>query len=230
MVQTTRSSHHQCPTCLRFPVRTNTDFREKCQLILQHSDAREQLPQSANELAASSRRSSSLTTHKLLKKVCIPGIKDYSFPLLVALPHLFPEDSATKCFSLSPFCQHLLDSMYWCTFATCASSHSGTSSRDVSETTYLWAENGPKWSKKLEDWDAKKLPSKKTSPYPTWGKGKSSSSKVPSNIQRSICFCCAPVFPFTTFPLPCPAIKKTRARAENTGIWPILRTNMLGKG
>ena len=45
---------------------------------------REQLPQSANELAASSRRSSSLTTHKLLKKVCIPGIKDYSVPCRIA--------------------------------------------------------------------------------------------------------------------------------------------------
>ena len=103
------SSVSNMPT---IPRQNKHDFREKCQLILQHSDAREQLPQSANELAASSRRSSSLTTHKLLKKVCIPGIKDYSFPLLVALPHLFPEDSATKCFSLSPFCQHLLDSMY----------------------------------------------------------------------------------------------------------------------
>ncbi len=87
------------------PLQNKHRLQEKCPLILQHSDAREQLPQSANELAAS-RRSFSLTTHKLLKKVRIPGIKDYSFPRRIApsFPRGFRDTMIFQCHLFVSIC------------------------------------------------------------------------------------------------------------------------------
>ena len=172
---------------------------------------REQLPQSANELAASSRRSSSLTTHKLLKKVCIPGIKDYSVPCRIAPS--FPRRFSDKM-------------LFTVTFLSASARfdvlmHKSTAhplilvqAPEMCRRPHTYQKNYPPWNESISHLRKRKIIDSRVLFFGGGYVSELWEGKFLQTSKGQSVFCCAPVFPFTSIPLPCPAISKKKGTSR----------------